>query len=108
MDFIEGEIIYIDKPLHWTSFRVVRVIRAKLCQKLKIKKLKVGHAGTLDPLATGVMTCLHREKTKQIEALQAQTKSILRRYDWGQQHLHLILKRRLMLNILLPISQKSL
>ena len=44
MDFIEGEILHIDKPLHWTSFRVVRVIRAKLCQKLKIKKLKVGHA----------------------------------------------------------------
>jgi len=48
MDFIAGEIICVDKPLHWTSFHVVSVIRAKLCQKLKIKKLKVGHAGTLD------------------------------------------------------------
>lgn len=40
MDFIEGEILHIDKPLHWTSFRVVRVVRAKLCQKLKIKKIE--------------------------------------------------------------------
>ena len=77
MDFIEGEIIYIDKPLHWTSFRVVRVLRAKLCQKLKIKKLKVGHAGTLDPLATGVMILCTGKKTKQIERLQAETKEYI-------------------------------
>ena len=63
MDFIEGEILHIDKPLHWTSFRVVSVVRAKLCRRLKIKKLKVGHAGTLDPLATGVMTiCTGKKK----------------------------------------------
>jgi tRNA pseudouridine 55 synthase len=74
MDFIEGEILHIDKPLHWTSFRVVRVIRAKLCRKLNIKKLKVGHAGTLDPLATGVVTICTGKKTKNIEELQAQTK----------------------------------
>ncbi len=74
MDFIEGEILYIDKPLHWTSFRVVKVIRAKLCQQLHIKKLKVGHAGTLDPLATGVMTICTGKKTKLIEKLQAETK----------------------------------
>lgn len=77
MDFIEGEIIYIDKPLHWTSFRVVRVLRAKLCQKLKLKKLKVGHAGTLDPLATGVMILCTGKKTKQIERLQADTKEYI-------------------------------
>lgn len=77
MDFIEGEILYIDKPLYWTSFRVVRVIRAKLCQKLKIKKLKVGHAGTLDPLATGVMVICTGKKTKQIEQLQAETKEYI-------------------------------
>lgn len=74
MDFIEGEIIHVDKPLHWTSFRVVKVVRGKLCQKLKIKKLKVGHAGTLDPLATGVMTICTGRKTKLIEQLQAETK----------------------------------
>lgn len=77
MDFIEGEVLHIDKPLHWTSSRLVRVVRAKLCQKLKIKKLKVGHAGTLDPLATGVMTVCTGKKTKEIERLQAQTKEYI-------------------------------
>ena len=77
MDFIEGEILHIDKPLHWTSFRLVRVVRAKLCQKLKIKKLKVGHAGTLDPLATGVMILCTGKKTKEIESLQAQSKEYI-------------------------------
>lgn len=74
MDFIEGEILYINKPLYWTSFRLVRVIRAKLCKRLGVKKLKVGHAGTLDPLATGVMILCTGRKTKQIESLQAETK----------------------------------
>jgi tRNA pseudouridine55 synthase len=77
MDFIEGEILYIDKPLYWTSFRVVRVIRAKLCRRLGIKKLKVGHAGTLDPLATGVMILCTGRKTKLIETLQAETKEYI-------------------------------
>lgn len=83
MDFIEGEIIYINKPLHWTSFRVVRVLRAKLCQKLKIKKLKVGHAGTLDPLARGVMVVCTGKKTKQIAALQAETKEYVAQIRLG-------------------------
>lgn len=74
MDFIEGEILHIDKPLHWTSFRLVKVVRAKLCVRLNIKKLKVGHAGTLDPLATGVMIVCTGKKTKQIEGLQAGVK----------------------------------
>lgn len=74
MDFIEGEILHVNKPLQWTSFRVVRVIRAKLCSRLGIKKLKVGHAGTLDPLATGVMTICTGRKTKEIEQLQAKVK----------------------------------
>lgn len=73
-DFIEGEILYINKPLYWTSFRVVNVLRAKLCRRLHIKKLKVGHAGTLDPLATGVMILCTGKKTKQIESLQTLTK----------------------------------
>ncbi len=83
MDFIEGEILYIDKPLHWTSFRVVRVVRAKLCRRLGIKKLKVGHAGTLDPLATGVMTLCTGRKTKMIEILQDQTKEYVARIRFG-------------------------
>ncbi len=74
MDFIEGEILYIDKPLHWTSFKVVSVVRAKICSRLKIKKLKVGHTGTLDPLARGVIVVCTGKKTKEIERLQAQTK----------------------------------
>ena len=74
MDFIKGEILYIDKPLTWTSFRLVKVVRAKLRNRLKIKKLKVGHAGTLDPLATGVMVICTGRKTKEIERLQAGVK----------------------------------
>ncbi|WP_436414621.1 tRNA pseudouridine(55) synthase TruB [Petrimonas sp.] len=77
MNFIEGEILCINKPLHLTSFRLVRVVRAKLCRKLKIKKLKVGHAGTLDPLATGVLVVCTGKKTKEIERLQAQTKEYI-------------------------------
>ena len=77
MNFIEGEILHINKPLHWTSFRVVNVFRAKLCRKLNIKKLKVGHAGTLDPLATGVITICTGKKTKLIEELQKQTKEYI-------------------------------
>lgn len=84
MDFIEGEILHIDKPLHWTSFRLVKVVRAKLCQKLKIKKLKVGHAGTLDPLATGVMTICTGKKTKEIERLQALTKEYIAEIKLGE------------------------
>lgn len=83
MDFIEGEILYIDKPLNWTSFRLVRVVRAKICQRLKIKKLKVGHAGTLDPLATGVMILCTGKKTKQIEELQAHVKEYVAEIKLG-------------------------
>lgn len=83
MDFIEGEVLYVNKPLYWTSFRVVRVVRAKICQRLKIKKLKVGHAGTLDPLATGVMILCTGKKTKEIEQLQALTKEYVARVHLG-------------------------
>ena len=83
MDFIEGEILYIDKPLHWTSFRVVGVVRAKLCRRLGIKKLKVGHAGTLDPLATGVMILCTGRKTKLIETLQAGKKEYVAQIRLG-------------------------
>ena len=77
MDFVEGEVIYVDKPLHLTSFKVVKIVRAKICHKLGIKKLKVGHAGTLDPLATGVMTICTGKMTKQIDKLQAETKEYI-------------------------------
>lgn len=71
---VEGEIFYVDKPLRWTSFDVVKRIRGVLSRKTGIKKLKVGHAGTLDPLATGVMTVVTGRATKRIEELQAHTK----------------------------------
>lgn len=83
MDFIEGEILYIDKPLHWTSFRLVKMVRANLCRRLKIKKLKVGHAGTLDPLATGVMVICTGKMTKQIDRLQAMTKEYIAEIKLG-------------------------
>lgn len=74
MDFLEGEVLYFDKPLHWTSFNLVKRVRAKIMHKLKIKKIKVGHAGTLDPLATGVMIICTGKATKLIESFQYKTK----------------------------------
>lgn len=74
MNFIDGEILYIDKPLGWTSFDAVKRIRGALLRRMKIKKLKVGHAGTLDPLASGVMMICTGKATKQIDSLQAHVK----------------------------------
>ncbi|MBQ8009286.1 MAG: tRNA pseudouridine(55) synthase TruB [Bacteroidaceae bacterium] len=73
-NFQEGEILQFDKPYGWTSFRVVKHVRHFICERLGIKTLKVGHAGTLDPLATGVMTICTGRATKQIERLQYHTK----------------------------------
>ena len=77
MDFISGEILYIDKPLNWTSFDLVRKLRNRLCRDLKVKKLKVGHAGTLDPLVTGVMIVCKGKKTKLIDTFQYQVKEYI-------------------------------
>ncbi len=74
MDFITGEIICIDKPYGWTSFDAVKRLRGVLLHRLHQKKLKVGHAGTLDPLATGVMIVVTGRATKLIEQLQAGVK----------------------------------
>ena len=74
MDFQNGEILYIDKPYRFTSFDVVNKVRWHLCRALGVKKLKVGHAGTLDPLATGVMIVCTGRATKRIEEFQATTK----------------------------------
>jgi tRNA pseudouridine55 synthase len=73
-DFIEGEVLAFDKPLHWTSFDLVAKVRYALCRKLGRKKLKVGHSGTLDPLATGVVVICTGKKTKLIEQLQYDVK----------------------------------
>lgn len=77
MKFKTGEILYFNKPYRWTSFKVVRMIRNQLCRKLNIKKLKVGHAGTLDPLATGVLIICTGQATKRIEELQLHTKEYI-------------------------------
>lgn len=74
MDFKAGEVLYLNKPLGWTSFAVVGRVRYHICRKLKVKKLKVGHAGTLDPLATGIMIVCTGKATKRIEEFQYQTK----------------------------------
>lgn len=74
MDFKEGEILYFDKPLGWTSFKVVGHARYHICRYIGEKKLKVGHAGTLDPLATGVMIVCTGKATKRIEEFQGHTK----------------------------------
>ena len=77
MNFKEGEVLCFDKPLTWTSFAVVNKIRYHLCRRMGVKKLKVGHAGTLDPLATGVMIICTGKATKRIEEFQYHTKEYI-------------------------------
>lgn len=67
--FVEGAILLVDKPLNWTSFDVVKKIRYEIINHFKIKKIKVGHAGTLDPLATGLIVICTGKKTKTITEL---------------------------------------
>ena len=74
-DFIAGELILVNKPIEWTSFDVVKKVRNLLKKKLQIKKLKVGHAGTLDPLATGLLIICTGKNTKKIEQIQSQIKT---------------------------------
>lgn len=74
MDLISGEIIGIDKPLGWTSFDAVKRLRGAIQRRLGVRKFKVGHAGTLDPLATGVLIVCTGRATKEIERLQNGTK----------------------------------
>ena len=74
VDFQAGTVLLFDKPLDWTSFDVVNRVRNMLCRKLEIKKLKVGHAGTLDPKATGLVIVCTGKATKQIDSIQAQEK----------------------------------
>lgn len=78
-----GEVLYFDKPYTWTSFNLVAKVRFLLCQKLGVKKLKVGHAGTLDPLATGVMILCVGKATKRINDLQAHTKEYVATLQLG-------------------------
>lgn len=77
MDLISGEIIGIDKPLGWTSFDAVKRLRGAITRRLGVKKFKVGHAGTLDPLATGVLIICTGKATREIERLQAGSKEYI-------------------------------
>ena len=76
-------MLYFDKPLRWTSFALVNKIRYHISRKLGVKKIKVGHAGTLDPLATGVMIICTGKATKRIEELQYQTKEYIATLQLG-------------------------
>jgi tRNA pseudouridine55 synthase len=73
-DFLNGKVLIIDKPLNWTSFQVVNKIRWAIRQKFNLKKIKVGHAGTLDPLATGLLILCTGKMTKKINEFQAENK----------------------------------
>ena len=82
-DYKEGQIILIDKPLEWTSFQVVNKVRWLIRKSFDIKKIKVGHAGTLDPLATGLLIICTGKLTKKIDTFQAQIKEYTGTFTLG-------------------------
>ena len=77
MDFLKGEIFCIDKPYGWTSIAVVGKLRYHISKRIGVKKIKVGHAGTLDPLASGVLIVCTGKATKRIDELQAGVKEYI-------------------------------
>lgn len=81
--FVQGQVILIDKPLNWTSFQVVNKVRWLIRKHYGLKKLKVGHAGTLDPLATGLLILCTGSMTKSIESFQGQEKKYIGRLKLG-------------------------
>lgn len=81
--FLAGQVILIDKPLNWTSFQVVNKVRWLIRQTFNIKKIKVGHAGTLDPLATGLLIICSGKMTKEINRFQGQEKEYSGRFLLG-------------------------
>jgi tRNA pseudouridine55 synthase len=83
MNFEQGEVLYLNKPLAWTSFKLVSHVRYNLCRKLHVKKLKVGHAGTLDPLATGIVIVCTGKATKRIEEFQRHGKEYIATLQLG-------------------------
>lgn len=82
-DFKNGQLLLIDKPLTWTSFQVVNKLRGVIRKRFDIKKIKVGHAGTLDPLATGLLIICTGKLTKQIDTFQAQEKTYMGTFTLG-------------------------
>ena len=84
IDIKEGKVILIDKTINWTSFDVVKYIRKSLEHKFKIKKIKVGHAGTLDPLATGLLIICIGKQTKNISKYQDLAKTYTGKFKLGE------------------------
>lgn len=82
-DYKNGQVLLIDKPLTWTSFQVVNKLRWEIKQRFKLKKIKVGHAGTLDPLATGLLIICTGKQTKQIDTYQGQIKEYTGTFTLG-------------------------
>src|SRR6056300_1471335 len=82
-DISNGKMILIDKPIEWTSFDVVKYIHKSLQRRLKVKKIKVGHAGTLDPLATGLLIICIGKKTKEISTFMGQAKEYIAQITFG-------------------------
>ena len=76
-DFISGTVLLFDKPLDWTSFDLVNKVRTSICHTIHQKKLKVGHAGTLDPKATGLVIICTGKATKTIDLIQAEEKEYI-------------------------------
>ncbi len=83
LDYQQGQTILIDKPLNWTSFQVVNKLRWAIRKKFGLKKIKVGHAGTLDPLASGLLIICTGKMTKQIETFQGQIKEYIAEVCFG-------------------------
>ena len=77
-DYLDGQLLLIDKPLEWTSFQVVNKLRWHIRQAYNIKKIKVGHAGTLDPLASGLLILCTGKATKTIDSYMGLEKT----YSW--------------------------
>lgn len=82
-DFLEGQILLIDKPLEWTSFQAVNALKWAIRKKFSLKKIKIGHAGTLDPLATGLLVICTGKFTKKIPELQGQVKEYTGTFHLG-------------------------
>ncbi len=82
-EFLEGAVILIDKPLGWTSFDAVNKVKSMLKYRLGLKKIKVGHAGTLDPMATGLLVICTGKMTKQIQYIQADEKGYTGQFKFG-------------------------
>jgi len=82
--FLDGEVLLFDKPAGWTSFDLVKKVRNLITAHLQIKKIKVGHAGTLDPMATGLMILCTGKATKKINRFQEMDKSYVAELEFGK------------------------